>query len=435
MLESFQADKGLIPASSIKVLVTAAALSVLGEDHRFHTRFYRTGEIAQNGTLKGDLVIEGGGDPSLGSTLMTGTPTLSDVLGAWSRAVREAGIRRVEGAVLADNRLFEGMPSPGSWAWEDLGNYYAAPADALSLNDNLYALVFAPGKSVGEEAALLRTEPEVPGLRFKNLMRTGDKDSGDKGVVYCVPDQEEAALTGTLPVGVPEFSIKGAVPWPALFAARSLKARLKSDGIAVVQGAALVSDESARSSADKGLLLETLSPPLKDIVRVTNKKSVNLYAEMLARALALKAGKKGSAQEGVAAVMEFLRSARVDISGLRLADACGLSRIDAVPAQAFTSLLSYMARQPSFAAFRDSLATPGVDEATGKARSFGQGGLEGRLWFKAGFVTGARGYCGYLQTRKGRLLSFAFLANNLSAPRADVEAFLKKRLISLAEKY
>ena len=425
-----RADKSLVPASTMKVFVAAASLAALGPDHRFRTGLYRAGAVDADGTLHGDLVLKGGGDPTLGSTLMAGTRSLDELLDSWVKAVKDAGIRRVRGSVTADNRLFSGPPDPGSWAWEDLGNYYAAPADALSLHDNLYTLFFAPGKAAGELARFLRAEPQPPQLDFDNEMLTGPAGSGDNGYVYCVPGQHRATLRGTLPAGTPEYSIQGAIPEPSMFAAGSLMRRLEAAGVAVSGPSAYVGDSADLTGA--ALLAEEISPTLTDIARVTIRRSVNLYAEMLARALALKAGRPGSAQEGLAAIRDFLRSTGVDLTGLRLADASGLSRQDAVPPETFVDFLAAMSRHPSFPAFRDTLAVPGPDDVTGKVRGFGQGALDGCLHFKSGFMTGARSYCGYLKDAEGRLLAFAFIVNHHASSRAEVEALLTDVLAGLA---
>jgi D-alanyl-D-alanine carboxypeptidase/D-alanyl-D-alanine-endopeptidase (penicillin-binding protein 4) len=430
---AFQADKPLAPASSMKVFVTAAALSTLGEDHRFRTRLCRSGSLGPDGTLRGDLRLIGGGDPTLGTTLMRGRPSMEDVLDAWVAAVKKSGVRRVEGSVLADNSLFSGLPAPGGWSWEDLGNYYAAPVDALSIHDNLYTLVFAPGRAPSEEARLLRTEPEVPGLHFTNRMRTGAEGSGDEAFVFNTPGSYDAALQGTVPAGVQEFAIKGSIPEPALFAARALRSRLQSAGIQVSGESALAAEE--QDCGPDALLAEALSPPLKDIIRVTNRRSVNLYAETLARALALSAGKPATPEGGVAAVSDFLRSAKIDAPGLRLDDACGLSRRNAVPPKALSDLLAFMSRSAAFSAFKDSLVAPGYDESSGSDRMFGKGSLEGRLRFKPGYVSGVRSTCGYLLPRSGRLLVFAFIVNGSSASRAEIEALLTTFLVDLVERY
>ena len=425
---AFHAEKNLVPASSLKLLATAAAWSVLGEDYKFKTQVYRDGPIGPDGTLSGDLVLVGGGDPTLGSSLVKGSQSMEEVFQAWTKKIQAGGIKKIEGGIIADNHLHGGLPIPGTWSWDDLGNYFAASADALSINDNLYKIYFAPGKKAGEDARLLRTEPEVPGLKFVNFMKTGPEGSGDNGTVFCGPGQYAAALRGTVPAGPSEFAIKGALPEPALFAAQAFKRHLEKAGV-LVRGETKLADAST-SLEPSALLAETVSPPLKDIVYVTHKRSFNLYAEMLARALAARRG-KGSLQEGLAAMRDFLRGAGIDSSGIRLFDACGLSRSNQVKAETLTGTLVFMAKDKDFAGWRDTLVVPGDAEATGHIRRFARGELDGNLWTKSGSLSGVRSYSGYLKTRKGRLLAFTFIVNNYSCSPAEIEKLHEKLLREL----
>lgn len=428
---SLNPSQNLVPASTLKLFVTAAALNVLGEGYRFKTGLYYDGEITDGGILKGNIYIKGGGDPSLGSTLVKDSLPMEELFGAWAGKIKEKGISKIEGSVIGDNLLFEGIPVPGNWAWEDTGNYYAAAADALSINDNLYKLFFAPGKKEGEEARVLRTEPEIPGLRFTNFMKTGPAGSGDNGYIFLSPGQYNAGLRGTVPAGAAEFAIKGAIPEPALFAAQILTAALVKSGVEVRGNPKILSSPAGYEPLK--LIAETFSPPLKDIVRVTNKRSFNLYAEMLSRALALKRKKAGSIKEGNESVRGFLNSSGIDTSELKLFDSCGLSRSNLVKAETMADLLVFMAKSTSFEPFRDSLAFPGDPDATGHIKNFGKGTiLEKSLRIKSGSLTGIRSYCGYVKNKKGKLLAFAFIINNYSGSPAEVEEIHEKLLIDIA---
>jgi D-alanyl-D-alanine carboxypeptidase/D-alanyl-D-alanine-endopeptidase (penicillin-binding protein 4) len=410
---SHHPEKSLIPASTLKLLVSAAALSELGPEHRFKT-----------GLCVGrrDVVLKGGGDPTFGSDLVKGSLPMEEVFG-----VLGAKLRGVEGDIVADNSLFTGLPVPGSWPYEDLGNYYAASADALSIHDNLYKLYFAPGKKEGDDAPILRAEPEVPGLEFTDLMKTGPEGSGDQGYLYAAPGLYKVAARGTVPAGPAEFAIKGSIPEPALFAARAFKAFLERSGMRV-KGAARV-----EKAGCPDLVYEHASPPLQDIVGVVLKRSFNLYAEILARDLAVLGGKPGSIQGGVEAVKEFLAGAGVDASGMRLFDFCGLSRSNFIRSETLTDLLVYMAKGRLFEAFKGCMVSPGEGEAFGHIRSFGKGtALDGNLRIKSGSLAGVRSYCGYVRTRSGRWLAFSFLINHYTCAPSEIERIHEELLAGLA---
>ncbi|MBI5881565.1 MAG: D-alanyl-D-alanine carboxypeptidase/D-alanyl-D-alanine-endopeptidase [Elusimicrobia bacterium] len=428
---SLDADKRLVPGSTLKLFVTGAALLLLGPDHRFSTVLHHDGKISA-GVLKGDLIIKGGGDPSLGSTLVRGGRPMEEVFAEWLKSLKEKGAASIQGDIVADNTLFEGPAIPGSWPWEDAGNYYAAPADSLSINDNLYQLVFAPALRVGEPAMVLRMEPEVPGLVFENHMLTGPAEAGDNGYIYNVPGSFRAVPRGSVPAGAREFAIKGALPEPALFAAQAFAGFLKKSGVAVSGKARLAA--LPVSIDDTKVLARSESVPLRDIVRLTNKRSFNLYAEMLSRAVALSQGKPGSAAGGNGAIREFLRSTGGSVEGVRLEDACGLSRLNMVTARAMTDLLVFMSKSPVFADYQESLACPGDPEGFGHIKEFGKKTvLEKSLRIKSGSLSGARSYSGYLRNKAGRLLAFTFIVNNYSCPPSQIEKIHEDLLLALAE--
>ena len=419
-------ELNLTPASILKVFVAAAALEKFGPEKTFATRLYRDGAVV-NGFLNGNLYLKGGGDPSLGSQLIKDARPLEEVFKEWAGAVKAAGINVINGSVVGDDSSFESV-QPGSWAWEDIGNYYAAQPSALTSNDGLYKLYLKPAAEAGGEAAVLRTEPFVEGLKFENYMKTGPAGSGDNGYIYAFPGQTLAVLRGSIPQGAAEFAIKGALPDPALFAAQSFGAYLARAGVnankrpfrgAPAQGAKLE------------LITETVSRPLKDAVRVTNKRSFNLYAELLLRHLG-----GGQAGAGLGAVKDFLAANRVDVSELKLADACGLSWRNMTKAETFTDLLAAVSKKKYFPEFYDSLVFPGDPEATGHVRNLGKGTpLEKALRLKSGSLNGVRSYTGYLKTKKGKTLVFTSILNNYSMPGAAADKMHEELLLELYNTY
>lgn len=425
--------KNLVPASILKLFVTAAALELFGPGHKFRTRVYVDG-VVSDGTLAGSLYIRGGGDPSFGSNLIEGAPLAQAEFAKWAEALEAAGINKISGSVIADDSLFEGPALPGSWAWEDIGNYYAAQPTAVAINDNLYKLYLKPGARVGARAEVLRTEPKIEGIEFNNLMRTGPEGSGDNGYIFNFPEHYSATLRGTIPKGPAEFAIKGSIPAPALFLAREFTAYLEMSGISVAGGPARIKD-----GKDYGALkfvAETEGSPLKDIVAVTNKRSFNLYAEMLLRHLALAKGRPGTADNGLGVLREYMAGNGMDVSELKLADASGLSRLNMVHADDFTVFLGRISKKKFFGAYLASLPYPADPASTGHIRKMGVNtGLEKLLKIKSGSLNGVRGYAGYLTTKKGKLLSFTSILNNYTAPGAEIDRLNEAVLLELIEKY
>lgn len=414
----------LTPASILKVLVTAAALDKFGPGRTFPTGLYHDGTVS-NGFLNGNLYLKGAGDPSLGSQLLSGAAPLDEVYRGWTGALKAAGIRVISGAVLGDESAFESL-QPGSWAWEDIGNYYAAQPSALTVNDGLYKLYFKPAAAEGGEAAVLRTEPYVEGLEFENYMRTGAPGSGDNGYIFAFPGQYRAVLRGTVPQGPAEFAIKGALPDPALFAARSF-------GLYLTKAGVNANKKPGKAAAPEGakLLAEAPAVPLREVVRLTNKRSFNLYSELLLRQLG-----GGKPATGAAAVRGFLASAGVEVSELKLADACGLSWRNMVKAETFTDLLLALRSKPYFPDFEASLVFPGDPDATGHVRGLGKGTpLEKSLRLKSGSLNGVRSYTGYLKTKKGKTLAFTSILNNYSMNGGSADRMHEELLLALYNAY
>ncbi|HBB67717.1 MAG: D-alanyl-D-alanine carboxypeptidase/D-alanyl-D-alanine-endopeptidase [Elusimicrobia bacterium GWA2_56_46] len=425
--------RNLVPASILKLFVTGAALELLGPETGFRTRVYLDGTVSK-GVLNGAVYLRGGGDPSFGSGLIKGAPAAAEEFGKWLQALKKAGVAEINGPVVADDSLFNGPALPGSWAWEDVGNYYAAQPSALSINDNLYKLYFRPGVRAGDRAELLRSEPEIPGLRFTNLMLTGPKGSGDNGYIFNFPGQYSAVLRGTVPQGPPESAIKGAIPDPALFAAQEFTEYLSTHGVKVGGKAAKL--EGTKDYGAAKFLAESEGAPLSDIVFYTNKRSFNLYAEILLRQLALAKGKSGTAESGISVLREYLAENGVNVSELKLADASGLSRLNLANADDFTVFLSAISKKKFFGAYLASLISPADPDATGHVKNMGVNTkLEKSLKIKSGSLSGVRGYAGYLTTKKGRLLSFASILNNYTAPAAKIDRLHEALLLELIEKY
>ena len=421
------ADLNLVPASTMKLFVTAAALDKLGPDKKFSTVLYYSGKI-HGGVLAGNLLMRGGGDPSLGSEFLKNAQPSQEVFASWAEALRKKGINRVEGAVIADSSLFEDH-QPGSWAWEDIGNYYAAAPSALTIRDNLYRIYFDAGRRKGDPALFLRTEPVIPGMEFESVVTTAEKGTGDNVFIYSFPGIEKAVARGTLPLGAKNFSVKGALPSPALAAAREFTEYLRENGIPV-------SADPVKGIYEKGYkkISAAEGVQVRDIVRVTNKRSFNLYAEILLRQLAAAAGKiPGTGDDGLEVIRAFLKELGTDISDLKLVDACGLSRRNLVQASAFTSMLSAVSRKKYFNDYLESMVFPGDPEAFGHIKRFGKSIPAENLHIKSGSLNGVRSYAGYLKTKEGRLLSFAFILNNYSGSAARLDSYQEMLINALYE--
>lgn len=434
-LFAVQADTRFAPASTLKLLTTAAALHAFGPYHRFETKLYATANPSETGTLKGDLIIRGGGDMTLGSKRVPGAETYQTVLSKWVRAVKEAGIRKVDGNLYADVSIFEGPAIANKVNWENMGNYYAAPASALCFNDNSFAIHFKGERKGGQLAQLEDfTTPNVPGLSLQSFVTTDAKNKKDNAYVYGAPDQYDLKIFGTIPTTANGFTIRGALPNPALFALQMFKEALIQSGIEITGEPQVIT--TAPDYNTLTWLYTYQSPQLKDIVLLVNKRSVNLYADMLLRHLALANGQKGSIQNGLAALNQFLR--KNNLAGENdtvIYDGSGLSRDTMVTPRVLVNTLRFMANGPYFEPYYNSLATPDDRGDLLVLRRFLKSKRQvENVRIKGGTIDGVKAVAGYVHDKDGKLVAFALMANNLATNKDESlwrihENIIKKLLV------
>lgn len=423
------ANNSLAPASGLKTVTTSAALNLLGENFTFNTQFYYSGKLTNDGILNGNIYIKGGGDPTLGSDLVKSSPNLDSLAKIFISACKKSGIKKVKGSVIADEMFFDGNSTPDYFPYIDMGNYYGAGTSALNLNDNLYYAYFKPGNE-GGEASLLRTKPEMHNINFCNYMLTGKPGSGDNGYIYSSPYSNTAVIRGTVPAGVKEFSIRGAVPDPALFAADYFTVLLRSSKIEVTLQP-LKTDSRPDYSLMNNFLTIT-SPKLKEIVYIINKRSFNLYAETVLRNISAYKNGNGSTESGIDLVYSFLDSIKINREGVHLYDGSGLSRSDCVTPKMMAKLLSYNTKQKMFSAFYNSLGIAGDTTDISFYTRYGIGTpIQNNARIKSGFINLVRSHSGYLKAKSGRLISFSLITNNYNTSLRNIDELHKQIMIML----
>ncbi len=404
----------LTPASTLKLLTTAAALETFGPHHRFHTNLYAQGTPLANGTLPGSLYVQGGGDMTLGSTRVTGAEKWEEVARLWAKAVKRAGIKRIEGNLYADVSLFEGPSIAPKVNWENMGNYFASPASPLCFNDNSFEIHFKPQLRGNKPASVSHIVPDLPQIQLESFVTTDGKTNKDNAYVYGAPDQYNLKIFGTIPTSLTGFTIKAALPNPARFALYALRKALKEQDIEVTGSLELLSQ--APDYTVMQLLHTYQSPELKDIVWIVNKRSFNLYADMLLRHLAVHAGQKGSLENGLAQLKKFLISHGIAAPDeIVLHDGSGLSRDSLVTPRVLLNTLLFMARSPNFEYYYNSLATPDDRGDLLVLRRYLKPKKKiNDVRVKGGTIDSVKAAAGYVRTENGQLVAFVFMANNLA---------------------
>ncbi|OZC04730.1 D-alanyl-D-alanine carboxypeptidase/D-alanyl-D-alanine-endopeptidase [Rubricoccus marinus] len=394
------ADLTLLPASTMKLLTTATALDALGPDFRYTTQLFHFGDEV-GGTLRGDLVIRGAGDPTFGSEWVSADP-----LKNWAEALYEAGVRRVEGRIIGDDDRFEDAAYAEGWDVSHIATESYAPASGgLAWGDNLMAVRFRGGE----------VSVDPPGFVEFVTDLAAERRGGGRLRVGRTVGTNKVTLSGTIQLPVEN---------PTLYAATAFADRLADAGIAV--DAAIVDvDEMATAPSYEGAepLRAYVSPPLREIVQRINRKSDNLYAEHLFRTLS----SNGSTEASARRVKDFLASAGAQTDGLNIVDGSGLSRKDMITPEAMGALLARMNQHPASGAFRQSLPQGGGAGSTLRNRM-----RNVPVRAKTGSLQAVRALAGYVEGPRGQTLAFVLMANNYTAPDRNITQAMDRIVDALA---
>lgn len=396
-------NTGLASASTLKTVTAATAYYLLGPDFTWETALGYSGSI-NNGVLNGDLILKGGGDPTLGSWRYSSTKN-EVLLEKWVSAIREAGIKKINGKVVADDSLFGSQTLPTGWSWQDMGNYYGAGPNSLSWHENQFDLYFQPGKKVGDEAVLVKTEPSLSYLRIVNEVKTGRPGSGDNVYVYSAPYSNEIYLRGTFGIDLKKV-IGGSVPDPAFELATNLQDTLRKLSVDVSGGPTtsrrILMDGKGLPEMTRVVTLHT-SPTLSQVNYWFNQKSINLYGEHLLKTIAWKHGREISTPEGVRVLQNFWKEKLgIDPDAINIMDGSGLSAGNRITTLAMARILQTIKREPWFASFYEGLP------------------VYNNMKMKSGTINDVLGYTGYHTSGGGEPLVFSFLVNNYNGSASSV---------------
>jgi D-alanyl-D-alanine carboxypeptidase/D-alanyl-D-alanine-endopeptidase (penicillin-binding protein 4) len=419
----------VVPASNMKLVTLAVAASRLGWAYRYETRLEATGRV-ENGTLRGDLIVIGSGDPSIGSLDEHPAPLFA----VWIDALREAGIRRVAGRLLGDDDVFDDEGRGAGWAWDYLTAAYAAPTGGLSYNENVVVVRITPGASQGA-AASVRVTPPGHGFEIAPRVETGPPGSPADVSVTRDTGTRRLIVTGQVPRDGNPTRRTMAVDNPTQFFVGSLAAALTERGIVIDGGPADLDDLTpARSpSAARWVIARHQSPPLSVLAGRLMKTSQNVYAETLLKTIGLAASGAGSADAGRQALRETLESWSVPADAFVVYDGSGLSRYNYVTARALVGVLTHVWRDVALRGpFLASLPVGGHDGTLASRMTHPD--LVRRVQAKTGTIANMRALSGYLDTRSGEKVVFSIIVNHVTAPGARVDEVVERALARVAQR-
>lgn len=427
-----------VPASNTKLFSTALALTRLGPNFRYSTRLTAEAEPDDTGVLHGDLRLVGAGDPSLSGRAYPydkenewadDAPAIDDLAAQLARR----GVKRIDGAVIGDDTAYIWEPFPNGWGIDDPLWEYGAPVSALTLQDNSFRLEVRPGPEPGDPAEVL-ISPDVGQLTLVPSVVTVPYNERGRLHVDRLANTRELRVYGTITVGAKPYTTLLAVEDPAQYAAQALTAALERHGIAVRDPARALHRTGPEDLGPAGpvLVAERLSPPLSDLVKIVNKVSQNLHAELLLLEVSRQGKPYGSRQAGIEELRAFLaEKAGLAKEDVNFEDGSGLSRLTLLTPEATTNLLVYMASTEAKDVFLQSLPIGGED-GTLKRRFSGWAGA-GRVHAKTGSLTHVSALGGYIEDPVRGLLAFSVMVNNANAPAFEIRAGIDKLVKELLE--
>jgi D-alanyl-D-alanine carboxypeptidase/D-alanyl-D-alanine-endopeptidase (penicillin-binding protein 4) len=421
-LYSAGAAQFMVPASNQKILTTAAAAERLGWDFRFTTRVLATGPVGDDGTVLGDLIIVGSGDP----TINPRHPERWRAFDDWAAKLKARGVKVINGSLIGDDNAFAEPAWGIGWAWDNLQYGYGAAPSALQYNENQVEVMIGPGMSDGTRA-IVSTSPYGSGLVVDNGVTTVGAGGQTLIDIGRIPGTARLAVNGQIATGTKPVTLTASIENPTRFYLAALREALARHGIFVAGGIADADDLTAPPNLDAAaeLFFDT-SPPLTEIIDVMMKWSRNIYAETLLLATD-DSGEPATGTGGLRRLRETLRSWGIQPEYYLPRDGSGLSRYDYVTADMLTWLLTYFWADPRHAdAFEATLPVAGVSGTL--ANRMKDTPAEGRVRAKTGTLSNVRTLSGYLTTVDGETIVFSMLANNFRVPAADIDAIMDRAL-------
>lgn len=397
-------EVGLAPASCQKTITAASSFFLLGKDFHYHTRLSYSGKIS-NGVLNGNIIIKGSGDPMLGSWRYPSTK-MAVIVNQWVNAIKQAGIKKINGRIIGDASAFDTQMPPDGWIWQDMGNYYGAGTSGLCWNENQYDLHLLPGNLPGDPVKITGTSPAMEQLQFINELRTGKPGSGDQTYIYTAPYSHTAYIRGTAPQDNKKFYVSGSVPDPALFCAHSLAASLQQAGISTTAAPTTIrllinNNESVNFTSQT--LATYISPRLDSIIYWFLHRSINLYGEQLVKTIALHENAPVCTDTGVAIEKRFWEDKGIDPAAINIIDGSGLSPGNRVTSNAMARILYLVSQEKWYQTYYDCLP------------------IIHQTHMKSGHINDVCSYAGYLNAADGTPLIFSFIINNYTGSTSAVK--------------
>ncbi|MDZ7370009.1 MAG: D-alanyl-D-alanine carboxypeptidase/D-alanyl-D-alanine-endopeptidase [candidate division KSB1 bacterium] len=415
--------KAFLPASTMKLFTTAAALQILGHDFRFQTRIFMRGRTGA-GVFTGDIILKGDGDPTL-----TWHEGMSDSasFNRFAAMLKRRGVKEIRGRLIGDDSVFDDQILGWGWGWENELQAYSAPIGGLTINRNCVGVIVTPGNRAGE-LCTVRLSPGIRNGSIENRCTTVDDDKAAGLYVERQRGSDRILVSGSLRASYPAEQRTLPVGNPTLYALQVLRRALESKGIQVNSELVDLDDLPGYTYPLYAPVFVHVSEPLKDIVRDINKNSNNLAAEALFKAVGFAVFGIGSAESGASAIEKWAKQNNIPMEGNSIVDGSGLSRKSAVTPISFIKLLHVM---QSDSAFYASLPIAGQDGTL--AHRMRDTLCRGRIRAKTGTLEGVMALSGYAEAVSGDTLIFCITVNQAPAARGSVYDIMNRFCLNIVK--
>ena len=414
VLVAKDAQKLFNPASAQKLFTTAVALDKLGADFRWKTSILAEKEISKDGALAGDLILYGRGAPDFDE------PDVTNLI----QQLKQKGLRRVKGNIVGDASFFQGDQLGAGWVWDEVQWYYGAEPSALSYSDNTVLVEVAPSNN-GDDSVAVKTTPSAEFVQISNTAKTSANASVQTVGVHRGLESNDLQVWGEVPRGKP-FSVRTTMHEPQLWAADAMKKSLEKNGV-TVEGTAQKRDwRTSKINVEHFKELASIeSDPLSEVVKRTNKHSINLNAELMLRTLGQRAREIAEKEKksmlgddalGAMTIKNWLAEKGVALGETEIHDGSGLSRLDFVSPETLGRLLVFAAQMKHADVFRNSLPIAGTDGTLGGRLTK----FKGKVFAKTGSITYVNALAGYAQIADDETLAFVIFCNNETSKQNSV---------------
>lgn len=430
IIESYNADKLIRPASNLKLISAGAYLEILGPEFQFKTRLYGEGNQSEE-IWNGDLIIQGSGDPSISGTFYENDPLF--LFEKWADLLADKGITKIDGNLVGHTGLFDDVPYPEGWEWSDLSFYYAPEISALSFNGNVVDLEVVADGPVGSTPEIQWFPFNTPYVEFVNEQQITPRGTEYDESYRRVLGTNTIILRSTLPQGYYETEPLSILE-PAYYFMDTFKRYLEDRGIDVT--GQIFIDHSYEFYREDGIqiLNEHESQPLHELVKWMNRESDNFYTEMFLKKIAAEVyNVQGTTELGLELLKRYMDEMDFDTSDVSLKDASGMAPATLISGNDLNQYLSKVRQKEYFQYLYESLSIGGMNGTL--SYRFNNSPVLGNFYGKTGYVSGVRSLSGYLDTKSGQQLIVTIFTNNYTARTSRVDLIHQRILEYLYSTY